>query len=247
VFDPLPDRSLLLVALVLAAACSVDARSVTLSRSACEGLPVEQALITDFSDATETTDRTGHPGITYTTGPLERGGTSVVFAAPSMVPPTLSLISQGDNRALKIDASPATPSDLDHSWFGFALGFGLETDLCVDASSFRGVQFTVDGTASTCSFMVQVDISQDIAIDETNSPVAACTLGVYLCYPPFSLPLTVNGPTHFAIPFTALSDGSPIALVDPKTILGISWKFFAPLEGPPCVASLILDDVAFFR
>ena len=165
-----------------------------------------------------------------------------------MEPPRLSLISQGDNPALRIEASPGVPSSVARSYLGFGLGFGVDEELCVDASEFRGVRFTLDGSVGTCQLMFQVDISEDLSIDEEqHSPLAACKVGVDLCYPPFSLPLTINGPTHFEIPFTALSDGSPIGLVDRKTIAGISWKLWAPLDGPPCVASLVLDDVAFFR
>ena len=246
VLEALPGRSLLFVALLLPAACSVDARSVTASRSACAGLPVEQEQITDFSDAAETTDVEGHPGITFTMGPLKQGGVSVSFAAQGLQPPRLSLISQGDNRALRIDASPGVPS-VSRSYLGFGLGFGIDPELCVDASEFRGVRFTLDGSLGTCQLMFQVDISEDFSIEEDNSPLAACKVGVDLCYPPFSLPLTIDGPTHFEIPFTALSDGSPIPLVD-QAITSISWKLWTLTSTRlRARASLVLDDVAFFR
>jgi hypothetical protein len=231
---------------VAALACQIDPRVVMAPVSACQGAPVANALITDFFDATEGPDFEGHPGVTFGGGALGRGGSTLVFAAEGLPAPRLSLTkTANDNPALQIDATPGIPKG-QNFWLGFALGFAQDEDVCVDASAYKGVSFTLDGTPGTCTFMFQVDISQDLDIG-TKSPIAACPLGPDLCYPPFSLPINVNGRKTHQFPFTALSQGNPIKLVDRKTITNLSWKLWAPSEGPPCEAHLILDDVAFYK
>jgi hypothetical protein len=58
-------------------------------------------------------------------------------------------------------------------------------------------------------------------------------------------------PARFDVRFDALTNpGNPVAGIDAQTIrsiVNVGWKLFAPLVGPPCQASLLLDDVAFFR
>jgi hypothetical protein len=228
-------------------ACEIDSRVVTAPVSACQGVPVANALITDFSGATEGPDLAGQPGVTFTGGgALNRGGSTLVFAAEGLEAPTLSLTkTANDNPALQIDAKPGIPKGLNF-WLGFAIGFARDEDVCVDASDYKGVSFTLDGTPGTCLLMFQVEISQDLDIG-TKSPIAACPLGPDRCYPPFSLSINVSGRKTYQFLFSSLSEGSPLALVDKKAITNLSWKLWAPSEGPPCEAHLILDDVTFYK
>ena len=240
--------------LVLTAACSIDGRAVTVDGSVpiiamrvCQGIAVQQALITDFSDAVPGTDLDGNPGILYGLGPVQRGGTAVVFAAPGLKPPQLSLEPHGNDQALRIEANPGMTVG-DNYYLGFALGFGQDAELCVDATGYRGVSFTLDGTVGSCQLMFQVLVSQDFRVGP-HDPAGACTLGE-LCVPPYSRPLAVNGPAPYMIPFADLVNaGNPVAGIDSQTIrsiVNVGWKLFA-LGGTPCQASLLLDDVAFFR
>jgi hypothetical protein len=240
---------------MFAAACAIDGRAVTVdggvpivATRVCQGIAVQQDLITDFSDAVLGTDLEGGPGILYGRGPVQRGGASEVFAAPGLKFPQLSLEPHGTDQALRIEAKPVMPV-IDNPYLGFALGFGRDAELCVDATGYRGVAFTLDGTTGTCQLMFQVLFSQDFRVGLAD-PAGACTLGE-LCYPPFSRPLAVNGPATYAIEFADLvNPGNPVAGIDPQTIrsiVNVGWKLFPPLGDTPCQASLLLDDVAFFR
>jgi len=246
---------------VLAGACSIDPRDVIVDSGdpaaadadadadadvveVCRGIPVERSLIADFSDAVEELDHDGNAGIRYPSGPVNRGGVSYFFAAPGLATPRLSIQTTAGNPALRIDATPGVPVNDQNYYFGFALGFGSEEEVCLDASGYSGVSFTLDGSPGTCLLMFQVMISQDDRIG-AGFAAASCTLGE-ACYPPFSDPLAVDGPGSYAIPFAALANGNPVDHVDLKTITNVGWKMYAPLDGP-CEAHLVLDDVAFFR
>jgi hypothetical protein len=254
-------RFLAALSVFAGAACSIDSRAVIVDAAGqtdadadvdaqvievCQGIPVQQALIADFSDAVEEVDSHGNAGVRYASGPVSRGGTAYFFAAPGLTPPRLSIQTTGDNRALRIDATPGKPVTPDFYWFGFALGFGSDTEVCLDATGFTGVGFTLDGTPGTCLLMFQVMISEDDRIGD-GFEAASCTLGPD-CYPPFSKPLMVAGPGSYAFPFTELAHGNPVETVDVKAITNVGWKMFAPVdESTPCEAHLVLDDVAFYR
>ena len=244
-------RGLAAVPFIVAAACSIDARQVTVDSGVvesriCKGAPVDQDVITDFSDAVEATDAGGNPIIRWGGGPGQRGGVSYVFGAAGQMPPALSLEDVAGNRVLRVRATPGVPNSPDNFWSGLALGFGHDPAGCVDASAYRGVRFRIEGTVGTCQLMFQVEISQDLAIGGTDDEVAACTLGD-LCYPPFSTPLSIQGSKTYEVPFTAISEGSPVHEVDPRSVTDVGWKLWAPLAGAPCEASFVVDDVAFFR
>jgi hypothetical protein len=65
--------------------------------------------------------------------------------------------------------------------------------------------------------------------------------------PAASEPLEVGAKRRFQILFAALSNGNPVQLVDPSTLLNTAWKWFVPAGGPACAVSLVIDDVAFYR
>ena len=231
------------MAFLLAGACAVDDRPVTVAPAA---IPVDQALITDFSDAVEGPDVHGRPGILYGDGPVHLGGSSSMFAAPGLSLPTLSIEPRGDGRALRVLARPGTPINDGSFYFGFALAFGDDQAVRIDATGYRGVRFTLEGDTGTCIVMFQVIFSAVDRADPSYPGVATCLLRED-CAPPYSHPLSLEGNGVFEIPFDALDDGNPVRRVDVTTITAVGWKLYAPLSGPSCEVSLLLDDVAFLR
>ena len=245
-------------ALLAGAGCSIDDRSVRVAPTAvgespeetpidegCQGMPLERALIADFSDASEVITFEGAAGVEFAPGPLGLGGVSYLFAARGQNPPALTLEPVDDDLALRIEADPGVPNTEYDQWSGFALGFNSVGDACLDATGYRGVRFTLEGDVGTCQVMFQVMMSQNSRIDE-GFEHASCSLREF-CYPPFSAPLVVGKKRVIELPFTALSDGSPLPLVDVDSITDVGLKFYAPFMGEPCRASLLLDDVEFYR
>jgi hypothetical protein len=243
-----------LAALFFSAACSIDDRTVSVAQVGsemmpvrCQGIPVERELISDFSDAVEVVDVDGNHGIEYRDGPVGLGGVTQFFGAPDLSLPTLSLVSTDTGPALNVEAKPETPisDEIRTRYFGFGLGFGRTEPVCVDASAYRGVSFTLEGSIDTCELRFQTQISQDDRLLE-GSNISSCTLGE-ACFPPFSEPLEVGSKRSFQFPFGALENGNPVPLVDPTTLINVAWKMYAPASGPACKLSMLIDDVAFYR
>lgn len=250
-----------------ATGCSIDNRSVTfagvvghadaggpvdgavdiIQLPVCKGIPVNGALITDFSYATPGTDPNGKPGIVFGIGSDLLGG-SYTYSAPFLTAPQLSLEPRGDGQALRVTAIPGVPVTSGNAWLGFGFGIGIPPlALCLDASGYSGVQFTIEGSLGTCQLEFGVLFSEDDSIRDT--PVGACAPEVTACYTPLFGPL-VPGPGGIVmVPFAdmPISAGSPTSTVDTKAITGIQWELIAPLSGDPCVASFTVDDVSFFR
>jgi len=241
-------------ALFFSAACSIDDRSVSVAPAGselmpvrCQGIAVERRLISDFSDAAEVVDVDGNHGIEYRDGPVGLGGVTQFFGAPGVPLPMLSLVSTDTGPVLKVEATPERPisEELGSRYFGFGLGFGRSEPVCVDASAYQGISFTLEGSIGSCELSFQTQISQDDRLLE-GSNVSSCTLGE-LCYPPFSEPLEVGSKRTFQFRFGALKNGNPVPLVDPTRLINVAWKMYAPASGPACELSMLIDDVAFYR
>ncbi len=241
-------------ALFFSVACSIDDRNVSVAPATdasvptrCSGIPVGRELISDFTDAVEVVDVDGNHGIVYSNGPVGLGGVTQFFSAPGVAPPTLSLVPTDTGPALEVRATPARPISAEPAsrYFGFGLGFGIVAPVCVDASAYRGVSFSLEGQIGSCELMFQTQISQDDRLLE-GSDVSSCTLAE-LCYPPYSAPLEVGRKRTFQFPFDALNGGNPVELVDPTTLINVAWKMFAPVSGPACEVRIVIDDVAFYR
>jgi hypothetical protein len=54
------------------------------------------------------------------------------------------------------------------------------------------------------------------------------------------------GPTTFKVPFSSLGGGSPIATLDPSTIITVQWQLNAKSGGPGCSANFTVANVAFY-
>ena len=200
----------------------------------CMSAPPTRALITDFSDAAPGVDPTsGSPNIEFGTAPNITGGTYLYYNG-GLVPPSLSLIPSGDNQALQIAADPGVPEFSGNA----SVGFGLSFDSCVDASAYRGVQFTLGGTLGTCQLAFFVGISEDQS-SQYQTGFCPPTDG---CQPP---QVTLAGLGTQTISFTQLAVGSPISRVDPMALVGLQWQLTTPNAAEPCQAMLTLDDIAF--
>jgi len=207
----------------------------------CTGIPAEQALITDFSDALEVQeDDEGNPGVGFGF-PLHRyGGISFVWALTGLDLPRVSLAGAGDadERAMRVVAQPRNPLSQEYASVGFGLGwFG-----CVDATEYAGVAFTLKGTLGTCQLYTGLNGAQTTRVELNED--GSCELADF-CFPPSSGPIETEG--TYEIPFEDIRGGNPRDAIDPARILGFNWGLSVPLEGTPCDADFTVDDVRFFR
>jgi hypothetical protein len=167
------------------------------------------------------------------------------------------------SQPLSQDSFVATIEPMSKSWVlsgtvaGFSgFGFYLQSNpvLCVDASAYKGVSFTISGTlGSPGDAATDAGTSQQIvfkAIDEADlkvedaGPPGTCT-GTN-CSPPtysFTLPTT---PTTMTIHWTDLMGGVPMATFDPSTLSGIEWDLPWPCTGgTPYPVNITIQNVQF--
>jgi hypothetical protein len=196
--------------------------------------PPTRALITDFSDAVPgVVPDAGTPDINFGTAPNLTGGTYIYYAG-GLAPPVLSLVPAGDNQALQILADPGVPEFSGDNW----VGFGLSFDGCVDASAYRGVQFTIGGALGSCQLHFSVGIDEDLSSQYQNG---LCLLGAGCQAPQVML----GGLGTQTIFFTELTAGIPVSRVDSMALTGLQWELRTPNSAEPCQATLTLDDISF--
>jgi hypothetical protein len=217
---------------------AIGAADATAERSAaavhCMSAPPARALITDFSDAVPgVVPDAGNPDINFGTAPNLTGGTYLYYAV-GLVPPSLSLISSGHNQALQIVADPGVPKFSGNNW----VGFGLFFDGCVDASAYRGVQFTMGGALGSCQLSLFIGISED---QSSQYQTGLCRFGAGCQVPQVRL----GGLGTQTIAFTQLAAGSPVPRVDSMALVGLQWQLTTPNSAEPCQATLTLDDISF--
>ena len=199
----------------------------------CSGTPPSRALITDFSDATA-----GTSGISFGTAP-DIGGGSYTYAAPGLAAPVLSLApapAGSTGQALAVVANPGLTTDPANNWSGFGLGF----DMCVDASAYTGVEFTVTGGLGNCQLTFSPVFSEDNSV--TDDPTfGSCTAAS--CFTGQSGSLS---PGANIVHFTDVIGGSPQTSVDPRALTGVQWQLNAPTDGVSvCSASFAITNVTF--
>jgi hypothetical protein len=200
----------------------------------CSGTPPASALITDFSDAV-----VGTSGISFGTQPSIGGG-SFTYAATGLTAPVLSLApapAGSTGQALQVAANPGLTTDPANDFSGFGLGF----DMCVDASAYTGIQFTITGSLGNCSLTFATQFSEDNSVTDDPS-FGSCTLGGN-CFPPSSNPIgTGTTVVHFADVF----GGSPLTAVDAHALTGVQWNLSGPTDGVSvCSANFAVTDVTF--
>lgn len=122
--------------------------------------------------------------------------------------------------------------------------------LCVDATAFTGVQFTMGGSFSGCTmkYYANDDAHQD---DTTGAPHASGPEGSYPPQTVIAASQITLTPRTMKMPFSGQSDGSPATPVDPARLIIVGgWQFDVDpsTSSTPssCVADLTIDDVRFY-
>jgi hypothetical protein len=209
------------------------------TRPLCTGIPAEQALITDFSDAFEAEDEEHNPGIRFGFPSHRDGGVSFVWGFAGLDLPHVSLAGAGNpaEQAMRVVATPGDPLSEEYSGVVFGIGWLG----CVDATDYTGVAFTLKGTLGTCSLFPGLNIGENTQakLNEDGS----CEFGDF-CGPVRSGLIEAEGTQE--IPFEDFAGGYPRDTIDPARILGFNWFLAVPLEGTPCDADFTVDDVRFF-
>lgn len=200
----------------------------------CSGTPPASALITDFSDAV-----VGTSGIGFGTQP-SLGGGSFTYAATGLTAPVLSLApapAGSTGQALQVVANPGLTTDAAKDFSGFGLGF----DMCVDASAYTGIQFTITGSLGNCSLTFATQFSEDNSVTDDPS-FGSCTLGGN-CFPPSSNPI---GAGTTVVHFSDVFGGSPLTAVDAHALTGVQWNLSGPTDGVGvCSANFAVTDITF--
>ena len=174
--------------------------------------------------------------------PYGIGGPSFSYAAPGLTPPTVNQVFDPATyrMQLQVSANPGVPSDANNAFFGFGVGFA--NPICVDASAFNAVRFTLTGDLGTCQLSMSLTPSQNNSVN--NGPVGVCTTAGG-CFGPFSGALTTGVNT---VKFSDFTGGVPLATLDPTALNAIGWNLTAPSDNgvtAPCVANFTVSDVSF--
>jgi hypothetical protein len=198
----------------------------------CNGSPPTSPVITDFSDALSTPS-----DILFGTAPNLGGGT-FTYAAPGLTPPALSLVPAppgSTGQGLAVSESTGTPTDPQNAYSGFGLGF----DMCVDASAYTGIQFTIGGNIGNCALTFAAQFSEDNSVTD-NPMFGSCTSAS--CFPPSSAPFGLGTTT---VDFADVFGGSPDMVVDARALTAVQWNF-APTDGvSACTAELVVTNIEF--
>jgi hypothetical protein len=153
------------------------------------------------------------------------------------------------------------PASKSWVWTGTVAGFSgggfyiqSAPVLCVDASAYKGVSFTISGTmgsagdAGTNQILFKAFEAADRQVLPAGmaGPPGTCTMGA-ACNPPsyaFTLPAT---PTTMTVHWTDLTGGVPDpTLSDPSTLSGIEWDLPWPCTGAtPYPVNINITNVQF--
>ncbi len=240
---------------------------------ACSAKPPAAAstgssLITDFSSV----NGDGGVGSSANFGQFSASGSVFgggSYAYPGMGPGIDSLANPtvgtycttlGSQNSFSATAVPGTGLVLSGTVATFS-GVGLYLYACVDASSFHGVQFTIagdvgneelgdagsggvdGGTSDTITFSVSMsaDITTAAGAGDT------CTLGGSCAAPSYSFTVP-SEPTTIQVPWSALTGGAPVFVLDPTQIAGMQWALPWPcVSNPtPYTTRITISDIAFF-
>jgi hypothetical protein len=124
---------------------------------------------------------------------------------------------------------------------------------CVDATAFTGVEFSVSGAVSGCSFGLAVQDAAHLHYDGTSTGSQRHGTGAPGSHPP-GTPLTPDqltaAPQTVRISFAGLTGGVPAAPIDTSKLTWIDWVFLvdaSTADGPTsCTADVVIDDVRFY-
>jgi hypothetical protein len=182
----------------------------------------------------------GTTGLSFGSGASE--WQSYTYAAPGQVVPTATLTPDG--AGIQIIGGFAPP--VSGNWEGAGLFFNGSS--CVDASMYTGVQFDFAGDLGGCALAFGASFSGDTSSTEAPGQ-GSCPGTSSNCYGP--LAPVVSGATTtttIKVPFSALTAGSPIAKLDPASIVDVEWQLSAPTGagGGSCSANFTVENVAFY-
>jgi len=190
------------------------------SGSSCAAVAAD--LITDFGSGT-------YPvGMPY-------------FGAESDLTPPMVNIADG---ALTISLDSGTSTMM----YPYAY-VGLPFNACQDASTYKGVKFTISGTLSDmCSIQFStVDKEHNTVTNNgTCDPTTATNMSCYASSKIFAL---TADPTDVTVNFADQTGGgaaADAAVVDPTQILGIQWQLNPPAMGA-CTAMVTIKNVMFVK
>ncbi len=189
------------------------------------------------SPAITTMGATGAAGLSFGSGTTK--WESYTYAAPGQALPTVALTPDG----VGIHITGGFASPVNGNWEGAGLFFDGAS--CIDGSMYTGVQFDFAGDLGGCALAFGASFSGDTTT--TDAPEQGSCPGTdSTCYGPLA-PVT-PGATTIKVPFSALTAGSPIAKLDPTTILDVEWQLSAPTGagGGSCAADFTVENVAFY-
>jgi hypothetical protein len=192
------------------------------------------------SPAITTMGVSGTTGLSFGSGASE--WQSYTYAAPGQVVPTATLTPDG--AGIQIIGGFAPP--VSGNWEGAGLFFNGSS--CVDASMYTGVQFDFAGDLGGCALAFGASFSGDTSSTEAPGQ-GSCPGTSSNCYGPLA-PVVPGATTTTTIkvPFSGLTAGSPIAKLDPASIVDVEWQLSAPTGagGGSCSANFTVENVAFY-
>jgi len=160
------------------------------------------------------------------------GGAPYVYPPGSGSAPTYA--TTGGSLQLTVNA-PATSQA---QFLGVIIGPEID---CIDATAFSGVQFSISGAFSGCTFQYAS------ADDEHRASSAA---GHYQPKTQIATSQLSTTPQTLKMPFSDQVGGNPATPIDKSQLVGIFWEFdVAPITGTApssCVADITIDDVKFY-
>jgi hypothetical protein len=167
---------------------------------------------------------------------------SFTYATVNPTPPTASLTPDGGG--LQISGGSLDPTDYE------GVGLYYDSASCLDVAAYTGLQFDFAGDLGGCELFVGLTSSSDLP-PSSDALRGACPGTGSTCYGPVAnvtaaaLAATSSTPT-IQVPFTSLSGGSPMATVDPTTIVSVQWQLLAGADAGSCSANFSVENVSFY-
>ncbi|HTB57639.1 MAG TPA: hypothetical protein VLC06_07175 [Polyangia bacterium] len=207
------------------ASCAVDGAVV------CPQLVLSSPAIT-------TMGASGTAAVTFGSGATE--WQSYTYAAPGQLAPAVTLTPDG--AGIQITGGFHPP--ISGNWEGAGLFFGGTS--CIDATMYTGVQFDFAGDLGGCALAFGASFSGDTSPADAPGQ-GSCPGTDSTCYGPLAPVVPGTAPT-IKVPFSALMAGSPIAKLDPATLVDVEWQLSAPIgaDGGACSANFTVENVAFY-
>lgn len=127
------------------------------------------------------------------------------------------------------------------------VGFVLYFNDCVDASTFKGIEFTVGGTMTGCTLQLSANYSEN---DNKASDPAKGSCSMPPAPDCYSNQKGVTGitdtPTTVQVPWSAFSGGVPAGPTDSTQLTGVQWQLTIPAGTGTCAADLSITNVKFY-